>query len=92
MTASITAIPFSLSKKPDDRERKQLAVSMDPVLLTLHIIESLELLSSSVVAAAHKGESYEVLTRQLETLHQDFQEVAQLACRAKYCTMVSEEY
>ncbi len=92
MTASITVIPFSLSKKPDDRERKQLAASMDPVLLTLHIIESLELLSSSVVAAAHKGESYETLTRQLETLHQNLQEVAQLASQVKYCAAVSREF
>jgi len=91
MTASITAILFSLPRNPDDRERKQLAVSIDHILFTLHMVENRVFLSNSIVIAVHKGESYEMLTRLLETLHQNFQEVSQLASRVKYCATVSTE-
>jgi hypothetical protein len=33
-----------------------------------------------------------VLTRQLETLHQNFQEVAQLASQTKYCTIAPKNH
>ncbi len=92
MTASITVLPFSPAKNPDNRKNKQLATSMNHVLFTLHMVENLALLSKSVVIAAHKGESYEVLTRQLETLHQNFQEVAQLASQTKYCTIAPKNH
>ncbi|MCF6256194.1 MAG: hypothetical protein L3K25_07820 [Gammaproteobacteria bacterium] len=61
-----------------------LATSMDRVVLTLNAIEQLVVLSSGIVDAVHEGESYEMLTRQLDILHKNLLEVSALASRAKF--------
>jgi len=87
-TVNITTIsPALLTRRSNAENPQELAASMNRVLLALNAIERLVLLSGDIVDAAQEGESYETLTRRLNTLHGNMLEVSQLATEAKVATL-----
>ena len=64
----------------------------DGGLIVLNAVERLPEFSGGIVQAADDGEPYETLVRQLNALHENIDELAQLAVKAKVTSIAEIVY
>ena len=63
------------------------AAKADECLMVLNVVERLPIISQGVLDSLSRTEPHEVSVRRLKVLHQQIEELAALAARAKVCSV-----